>query len=61
MDDLTEQKSRVLALLKEGKVEEADELMQVILISPPDPAFLAEYAHLLAGLTADEPDDAPDE
>ncbi|MBU0492770.1 MAG: hypothetical protein KKA73_02930 [Chloroflexi bacterium] len=61
MDDLAELKSRVLAFLKQGRAEEADKLMPQIMISPPDPAFLAEYARLLAGLMADEPGDASGE
>jgi hypothetical protein len=61
MDDLAEHKSRVLALLKQGEAEEADRLMPRILISAPDPAFLAEYARLMAILTADDPDATPDE
>jgi hypothetical protein len=60
MDDLAEQKSRVLELLRQGRVDEADRLMPSIMISSPDPVFLAEYARLLAGLTADEPDGAAD-
>jgi hypothetical protein len=61
MNDLAEQKARILALLKQGKVEEADKLMPPIMISSPDPVFLGEYARLLAGLEADEGEDARDE
>jgi hypothetical protein len=61
MGDLAEQKARVLALLKQGKEEEADKLMPPIMISPPDPVFLAEYARLLADLIAAKHDDSRDD
>jgi hypothetical protein len=54
MDDLAELKSRILSLLEQGKVAEAGKLMPPIMVSPPDPAFLAEYARLLAAHTSDE-------